>query len=97
MVVVLCELGRSAYLPLGGDQVGNVSVWSSETTGFGLQILPQVLHMSESYKKKSFHKIAYICQRRDIYKIYKMSRAGLNLFETWLHLFQQYFSDFISI
>lgn len=37
------ELDRSAYVPLAGEQTGAGSVWSSETTGFCLQTLPQVL------------------------------------------------------
>lgn len=62
MVGVVCELGRSTHLSLGGDQAGNGSVWSEEKTGFCLQILPQVLHMSETYMKKNsldplFHEI----------------------------------------
>lgn len=46
---VVSELDRSAYLPLAGDQVGTGSVWSPEKTDFCLQILPQVLHMSDTY------------------------------------------------
>lgn len=42
MVGVVFESGRSAYLPLDGDQIGHGSVWSQETTGLCLQILPQV-------------------------------------------------------
>lgn len=46
LVCVFCDLGRSAHLPLGGNQVGSGSVWSQEAAGVRLQILPQVLYMS---------------------------------------------------
>lgn len=48
----MCESGRSTQLSLGGGQVGNGSVWCPEKTGFSLQILPQVLPMSETYMEK---------------------------------------------
>lgn len=41
--VLIYDLDRSAYVPLAGEQTGAGSVWSSETTGFCLQTLPQVL------------------------------------------------------
>lgn len=42
MVHTVCESGRSTYLPVAGDQIGNVPVWHQEKTGLCLQILPQV-------------------------------------------------------
>lgn len=68
-VCAVCESGRATYLSLDGDQAGNGSVWSQEKTGFCLQILPQVPHMSETYVKSlhsSFHKIPERGQGRDV-------------------------------
>lgn len=42
MVHTVCESGRSTYLPVAGDQIGNVAVWHQEKTRLCLQILSQV-------------------------------------------------------
>lgn len=41
--VLIHELDRAAHVPVAGEQTGAGSVWTSETTGFCLQTLPQVL------------------------------------------------------
>lgn len=56
------ELDRSAHVPLAGEQTGDGPVWSSETTGFCLQTLPEVL---SCYKTLSLpHEIKSQAERR---------------------------------
>lgn len=71
---VACKSGRSTYLPLDGDQTDNGPVWGQEKTGFCLQILPQVLYMSETYVRRktlrsSFQKISERGQGGDVFFI----------------------------
>lgn len=57
MACVLFELGRPAHLSLGGKQVGRGSVWTQEANGLRLQVLPEVLNMSENYLKRTLIKL----------------------------------------